>query len=1210
MALSNINSADFNKIIISDNKKICNDKVISQRKTDVDTQKTPINPLYWRNSVGVVSFCGNEELSSEEKIKIITSHPNIHMLPEEDVDRITSYLSDSKFQKYDLTVPFRYCLNAFDIGEEKEIYELFDILDEIQDDEPKKVLFNRFFDKDMFYGIMPVSKIKRFLDKDAIFINQLFDYFATKKEPKYPVFDFMFVESRLSDLLLHVNTSNFEEFKQATENERVKGCFAIGDRYLNPKTKLFDKSIMDAVLALNQNKKFKEDYDWTPSTAANTVFSAVDETTQKITPFFDEIIEAFYPETANEDDNFSYNGLDSGLRFLIFRLKDKNGDVTKEKVDLMKLILKTLRESNEWSRVTFSELADLIFALRTTDEKSIDETKKNIALEIIKETDSIKDAQVVVKCLGSYSTDKQGVLFDTYKELKPGDNFEYSALPSIIEFCSNDEHEILNDKLEYVKKILEAKQFVQVSNLFLILKEHPELENFVQELMPIISVWSDIDELLEALVDLNENGELLSSEHKKGKFKDYYSKADGYLADFNYLYESCKKNDDFNDDLFDKSLQLLQISNEAVSGTFDYSPAFFFDILNGTFDISSYPYSTKLECLETLKELEAHIYTENIQGFDSIRTSISKIENNLNCDDIIASIDEPTKFEFIKNVLASNPIGCELTRFEKVLVESIPLLETMTDGLELEYSRKDFLNDLNSLCMDDDSLKILSKAGMTPIYLGSTITGYNGLINIDKLDVSNPEEKIIYDLMHKFIYENKVNTKNSDLNEQLNIVLRACPEFINTIGKKQHGTQKYTVDIHSLLVLAYSINNPAYNSNLTPLDKSLLKLTAIVHDIIKPEGEVDKTHQHTSANQARILGKKFFKSQNMIDRFYNLVNNHHWTEEYANAQDKDYKAKELAFRFRIPNDFEIAKIMADSDIKSVNDFFYERLKHCLDLEHTEPIQKRIDDLYKYGNAIFTDGIISPNKLNAYMQERDGKLYRVLNFDEIDENADMGEYGFLKGKKKEDINLLVHMVDAEFLYNNLNDVKKLSSPINGGVLSTSLISPVAKKTYLNRKFGVVLQQDNTGVLNMLKENQASGVQKDFSQIMFFVFNDRYRRTLYRKNLLTHLGLNHCLITDEEYKTFYRENLASKNSLNEISETKKYKVGEHSFTGLQLKTALKKLQDDLIDKDEIFHNEIVCYTPKITAVIAKVKTFDKIPNDVLRFADENNLTIILM
>ena len=129
-------------------------------------------------------------------------------------------------------------------------------------------------------------------------------------------------------------------------------------------------------------------------------------------------------------------------------------------------------------------------------------------------------------------------------------------------------------------------------------------------------------------------------------------------------------------------------------------------------------------------------------------------------------------------------------------------------------------------------------------------------------------------------------------------------------------------------------------------------------------------------------------------------------------------------------------------------------------------------------------------------------------------------------------------------------------------------------------------------------------------MFFVFNDRYRRTLYRKNLLSHLGLNHLTITDKEYIEFYRKNLALKNSLNEITETKEYKIGEHSFSGLQLKTALKKVQDDLLDKDEIFHNEIVCYTPKITALIALCKYETSIPDELLKFANENNLPRILM
>ena len=1209
MSLININKLNLNVVSIPKNKKEVENFNV-EKKQNLVFHSSPISPKYWQNASGVISFKGKQTLSTEEKIAKVMSHPNISLLPEEDVERIKSILSSPKFQDYDLVVPIRNSINDFDLDEKKEIYDLLDLLDEIQDDDSKKTLFERFFDEDMFFLFLSTSKIKRFWEKDTVFINQLFDYFQTKKEARYPVFDIMFIDARLYDLLEHVNASNFEEFKLATLNENIKTSFAIADRYLNPHTRIFDKSIMDAVLALNGNEKFKDDYYWTPSSASNTVFAAVDVTTQKITPFFDEIVETFYPTTQQSDNKFTYNGMDSSFPFLIYSLKDKKGDVSKEKIDLMKQILQIIKNNNRICVINYEDLANLMFALRTPDGTQIDETKKNIAFEIIDETDCLDDAEVVVKCLGKYPTDKQGETFDVFKELNPKENFEYSALPSIIAFCSDDEDVLLTDKVEYVKKIIDAKQFTQVSNLFATLKEHPELEDFILEITPIISVWTDIDELIDAIVDLNENGELLSSEHKKEKFKDYLLKADGYIADFNYLYESCNKKTWFDDDLFGKSLQLLHISNDAIISMFDYSPSFFYDVLNGTFDISSYSYRDKLICLDALKELEEYLHSENIQGFDAVTVAISNVEDNLNCDDVVASIDKTTKFEFINKVLASNPAGCELTKFEKVLVESIPLIETMTGGLELEYSRKEFLKDLNALCDDDDTLIILSKIGITPIYTDSNITGYNGLIAIDKLDVSNPKEKAIYDLVYKFIYENKVNTKNSDLNEQLNIILKACPEFINTIGKKQHGTQKYTVDIHSLLVLAYSINNLAYNSKLKPLDKSLLKLTAIVHDLMKPEGEVDKTHQHTSANQARILGKRFFKSPNMIDRFYNLVNNHHWTEEYANALDKDYKEKELAFRFRIPNDFEIAKIMADSDIRAVNEHFYERLKHCLNSERINPIQEKIDDLYKYGNAIFTDGIISPSKLNSHLYERQGKQYRILDFNEIGEDEDMSEYGFVKGKKKKDINLLVHMVDADMPYKRLNDVKNLSSPVNGGVLSTSLISPLSKRTYLNRKFGVVLQQENTGVLNMLRENQSSGVLKELNQVLFFVFNDRYRRTLYRKNLLTHLGIDYFSVTDEQYIAFYKEHLATKNSLNEIPETKEYKIGEYSFSGLQLKTALQKIQDDLLDKDEITHNEIVCYTPKITAVIAKCANCSLIPNDVLCFAHENNLPVILI
>ena len=90
------------------------------------------------------------------------------------------------------------------------------------------------------------------------------------------------------------------------------------------------------------------------------------------------------------------------------------------------------------------------------------------------------------------------------------------------------------------------------------------------------------------------------------------------------------------------------------------------------------------------------------------------------------------------------------------------------------------------------------------------------------------------------MYNNSIETDKEELNNQLNYIIKAFPEFINTIGKKQHGTHKYTLDIHQLLVLAYSINNPNYKTKLNAQDKTILKLSAIFHDIMKKENEVDK----------------------------------------------------------------------------------------------------------------------------------------------------------------------------------------------------------------------------------------------------------------------------------------------------------------------------------------------------------------------------------
>ena len=125
---------------------------------------------------------------------------------------------------------------------------------------------------------------------------------------------------------------------------------------------------------------------------------------------------------------------------------------------------------------------------------------------------------------------------------------------------------------------------------------------------------------------------------------------------------------------------------------------------------------------------------------------------------------------FIADVLKVNPKDkTKLTSFEEVMTSSIPILEEMKNGLPLEYSRKEFLNDLTEICKKDkNAINIIGKAKIYPITEGFEetfkITGYNGLIELDELDNKNGTEKEIYDCMHRFLHQNKVKTENKRRN--------------------------------------------------------------------------------------------------------------------------------------------------------------------------------------------------------------------------------------------------------------------------------------------------------------------------------------------------------------------------------------------------------------------------------------------------------------
>ena len=592
------------------------------------------------------------------------------------------------------------------------------------------------------------------------------------------------------------------------------------------------------------------------------------------------------------------------------------------------------------------------------------------------------------------------------------------------------------------------------------------------------------------------------------------------------------------------------------------------------------------------------------------------IESSLKDEDISLPVSKESRDKFITQVISSNKkTDNGLSEFENTIKDSIPKLKEMNEGLPLKYARDKFLSDLSMYALNDDKLKHLEELlGVNFQYTNEkgriTISGFDGVIRLDKLNRNDEFENSIYEICHKFFYENKINTGDKKLDEALNTIIKAAPEFINTIGKKQHGTHNYALDIHQLLVLANSINNPDYK-NLNNMDKTMLKISAIFHDIAKQENTIDKGHQIPSSLYARSIIKKFFNNADTKDRVYELIKNHHWLEEFANAEDKEQISKDLAYRFRRPNDFEIAKIMARADLMAVSDEFYNEHKNALKDKNLDLIQKNLDYFYSTGSVIISDYFIDKKSLQNHIETHNGVEYQVVDFHKIKDDEDLGQYGFMRGRTKKDVQFLVHMVDTKNAKKNLTAVKHLSSPVNGGVLSESLITPYHKRTYENRKYGLILSQINANVMNAKKINQGSGYEKDLSSINYLVFGENAEaRKNFRHEFLLNLGIDPDSVSDKEFGEFYKNNIIAKSSFNQFVSGKEYTLGTKTITGEDIKQAIIKFQDSLIDKKEQNHNEIVGYVPKLQAVVAKERSLSSIPDEILEFAKENNLPVVLI
>ncbi len=666
------------------------------------------------------------------------------------------------------------------------------------------------------------------------------------------------------------------------------------------------------------------------------------------------------------------------------------------------------------------------------------------------------------------------------------------------------------------------------------------------------------------------------------------------LADFVTTYQQCtKKDNSFNDRLFNTSIHIFKNKKEIEKTIPPYRVLFLLSSYN---DIHSESISKKIELLSEANVLKNKY--GDVLDLAGIKINLNIISNRV-ASSIMGSkdvmkVDEDKALNFASKILFPNP------DFEQKLISAQPRMRNMTQGIPLKYSRVDFIKDINSL-NDDNAYE---KLRVKPRFENGKITGYNGVVSMSDLSEDDP----LYKICHKYFYENKSETGDKKLDEIFDTIIEGCPEFLNMAGKFQHGGHEFPLDIHTLLVYSTILDDEEFQK-LSKVDKTILKTSAMFHDIEKKEKERDKDHPMASAISAFGIVDRYIKNESSKDRIIGIIKNHEWLGEYQKSKDKTEAAKTAACYFRRSNDYELSKIMTQADMKSVGFLFYFLAGNAIDEDNLKPIEDNVKYLQQTGCAIFSDYPVILKDKNNLIQNFNGVNYKVINFNKIDNETDMGKFGFEPNKKKSDINLLVHMVPNVNPSKELNSLKYLCDSVTGGILSESLISPVGiKRTYKNRSFGVLLSQNNSDVISVNSHNQGSGYKKDGSDFSRLMFTSS--RGEYKNRFREFLCKNNSAFSDEEYGEFYKKYLTSKNSLSNFSDSKEYKIGNKTYTGLEIKKALIEIQKNLTRQNPTGHNEIIGYTPKIKGVIGKAQDITEVPKAFLDFAKENNLPVILI
>ncbi len=512
----------------------------------------------------------------------------------------------------------------------------------------------------------------------------------------------------------------------------------------------------------------------------------------------------------------------------------------------------------------------------------------------------------------------------------------------------------------------------------------------------------------------------------------------------------------------------------------------------------------------------------------------------------LIEVPKEAQVNMFKYFFSNNSIADETIR-------NIDFTQYKETGLPLEYSRKDFISDLNQVLSNVSNTQRTQILKQLNIKLTQDGNGYDGIIDLSQLNTDGIEGKVL-EMATRFT-DNKIKTGNEEIDTMLNSLISGMPEFINTIGKQQHETHGYTLDIHILEAYKNALSDVNY-ANLSDYQKFELKLMTILHDIAKKEGVVDNSHPIVSAKYVNDILNRYSLPEVMKYEVVNNILNHHWGADYN--QRKNSTEKTMTKMGTMPN-YEIQRIFARADLLSIGNeqFSNDKLKGLTD-ESQNRLITAMSRAKETTPLIYTTPIVKPElipEISIKFEDGTEKNIKPIYLQELND-ANIEQYGFLPGIKPEDVTIGVHMADS---LSDFNTFKMLmSNPLALSLQSVSIISKDNNATY--KRFGIVVDLRAADVINATYYNQSSGFAKTMDNIVALeTGNNEYE--FWRETIPNKIQekLN---ISETEYAQLASQ-LEDFNYLTQIQDSEIITIGDKTFNGIEIKNAIANSQKELME-----------------------------------------------